>query len=196
MYRKSNYLCSPFCIKAVKELKKYDIDIYGLEEKSYDYDFESDSTFFAEMNQELIEEGQFKTSLVLDKSATMIQLFFTITGRLGLVCDRSLEAFEEPIAIKSRHILKFGDHNEELTDEIEIIHRNTTRINVAQYIFDLIALSLPMKRLHPRYRTEEATDQEEVLIYSTTTNTDEALDDHPKEANPDPRWDVLKKLKS
>jgi hypothetical protein len=53
-----------------------------------------------------------------------------------------------------------------------------------------------MKRLHPRYRTEEATDQEEVLIYSTTTNTDEAPDDHPKEANPDPRWDVLKKLKS
>ena len=185
-----------FLHEVVKELKKYDIDIYGLEEKSYHYDFESDDAFFAELNQELIEQGKFKASLVLEKSATMIQLFFTIDAQVSLVCDRSLEVFEEPIQIKSRHIMKFGDHNEELTDEIEIIHRTTTRINVARPIFDLIALSLPMKRLHPRYRDEEdVADQDEVLVYSTAAGTDQAPDE-PTEVKPDPRWDALKKLKS
>jgi uncharacterized metal-binding protein YceD (DUF177 family) len=180
----------------VKELSKYNIDIYGLEDKQYDYDMESGDAFFEELEQDLIERGSFKTHVVLNKSATMLQLHFHTEGSVELVCDRSLEPFEEPVVSDERLILKFGDRNEELTDEIEIISRNTNRINVARYIFEFIALSLPVKKIHPDLRSkveEELKDEEEgILVYSSVKPEDE--DDEEGEKM-DPRWEALKKLK-
>jgi uncharacterized metal-binding protein YceD (DUF177 family) len=183
----------------VKELSKYNIDIYGLEDKQYDYDMESGDAFFEEMEQDLIEHGHFKTHVVLNKSATMIQLRFHTTGSVTLTCDRSLEPFEEPVDTDDRIILKFGDHNEELTEEIEMISRNTNRINVARYIFDFIALSLPVKKLHPSLRTEEdefdlEDDEEEGMLVYTSGETEEG-DDTEEEEKIDPRWEALKNLK-
>ncbi|HWV30460.1 MAG TPA: DUF177 domain-containing protein, partial [Dyadobacter sp.] len=179
----------------VKELSKYNIDIYGLEDKQYDYDMESDDAFFEEMEQDLIEHGHFKTHVILSKSATMIQLRFHTTGSVTLTCDRSLEPFEEPIDSDERIILKFGDHNEELTEEIEIISRNTNRINVARYIFDFIALSLPVKKLHPSLRTEEddfdlEDDEEEGTLVYTSGGESEEGDEREEEEKVDPRWEA------
>lgn len=183
----------------MKELSKYNIDIYGLEDKQYDYDMESGDAFFEEMEQDLIEHGHFKTHVVLNKSATMIQLRFHTIGSVTLTCDRSLETFEEPVDSDERIILKFGDHNEELTEEIEIISRNTNRINVARYIFDFIALSLPVKKLHPSLRTEEddfslEDDEEEGTLVYTSGAADDG-EEREEDEKVDPRWEALKKLK-
>ena len=181
----------------MKELSKYNIDIYGLEDKQYAYEMESGDAFFQELEQDLIEFGHFKTHVVLNKSATMIQLNFHTVGSVTLTCDRSLEPFEEPIDQDDRIILKFGDHNEELTDEIEIINRNTTRINVARYIFDFIALALPVKKIHPDLRGEEEEadpfdEAEGILVYSSGDAESEETEEEEKI---DPRWEALKKLK-
>jgi len=183
----------------VKELSKYNIDIYGLEDKQYDYDMESGDAFFEELEQDLIEHGHFKTHVVLTKSATMIQLRFHTEGTVELLCDRTLEPFEEPVDSDERIILKFGDRNEELTDEIEIINRNTNRINVAKYIFEFIALSLPVKKLHPSLREEEYDDEDSeeddvILIYSSE-DKEESEEGYGSEEKIDPRWEALKKLK-
>jgi uncharacterized metal-binding protein YceD (DUF177 family) len=179
----------------VRELSKYNIDIYGLEDKQYDYDMESGDAFFEELEQDLIEQGHFKTHVVLTKSATMLQLRFHTEGSVRLICDRSLEPFDEPVLSDERLILKFGDHDEELTDEIEIISRNTNRINVARYIFEFIALSLPVKKIHPDLRNdggeEENDDTESVLVYSSSAANDTA----EEQETTDPRWEALKKLK-
>lgn len=180
----------------MKELSKYNIDIYGLEDKQYDYDMESGDAFFEELEQDLIERGSFKTHVVLNKSATMLQLHFHTEGHVELVCDRSLEPFQEPVSSDERLILKFGDHNEELTDEIEIISRGTNRINVARYIFEFIALSLPVKKIHPSLRAaadeELEGDEEGILVYSSAAKEEEGNEEGE---HTDPRWEALKKLK-
>lgn len=182
----------------MKELSKYNIDIYGLEDKLYTYDIESGDAFFEELDQDIVEHGHFKAHVELNKSATMIQLHFHIEGTLGLVCDRSLESYDEPFIASDKIILKFGDHNEELTDEIEIINRNTNRINIAQYIFDFIALSLPVKKIHPSLRTDEDEDfddEEEASLVYSSGNGDGEDDEESTNEKTDPRWDALKKLK-
>ena len=182
----------------MKELSKYNIDIYGLEDKQYDYDMESGDAFFEELDQDLIERGHFKPHVVLNKSATMIQLQFHTEGAVTLICDRSLEPFEEPINLDDRIILKFGDHDEELTEEIEMINRNTNKINVARYLFDFIALSLPTKKIHPDLRSDEdeldlEDDEEEVILVYSSAETEE--EESGEEEKIDPRWEALKKLK-
>ena len=174
-------------------LRAYDIHIVGLDNKRYEYDFTSDKSFFAALEQELIPTGAVQTHLVLEKSETMIRLEFHIIGTVEQTCDRSLDEYDEPVDTQQTMLLKFGDHNEELSDEIELIERNTTTINVARYIFEFISLSLPMKRLHPRFRDEEDTDGDEngKLIYRSSTETNDNADD---QSDVDPRWAALRKL--
>lgn len=177
-------------------LKAYDINIAGLDNKRHEYDFESGDAFFAALDQSLIEKGTVRTHLILDKSETMIRLDFHITGTIEQTCDRSLDLYDEPIDTQQMMLLKFGDHNEELSDEIELIERNTATINVARYIFEFIGLALPMKRLHPRFRDEDDEEGDDVngkLVYQSDAPDDDAAADEPNQAI-DPRWEALRKL--
>jgi len=179
----------------VKELEKYDIDIMGLSEKQHVFEFESGARFFQEMNQEVMSGGHFQTTMTLDKSSTMIQLGFRISGVAKLICDRSLEEFDESVDTEGRIILKFGEENLELTDEISLIHRNTHRINVAGYIFEFIALAIPMKKIHPRLRDEDELedDSDGVMVYVSGGESQDEPQEEASEAV-DPRWAALKEL--
>jgi uncharacterized metal-binding protein YceD (DUF177 family) len=178
----------------LKDLKAYTIEILNLSNKRHEYEFESGSSFFDNFEQSLIQKGTFTAKLILDKSETMIQLSFHITGSVELICDRTLESFDYPLTIDQKLILKYGEEDEELTDEIEIISRHTQQVNVAQYIYEFIGLAIPMKKLHPRLAQSELQENEEgILVYSSgeaagedTEQTDEAVD---------PRFNILKKLK-
>ncbi|RRA98816.1 YceD family protein [Larkinella rosea] len=178
----------------MKELQKYTISISSLEDKSYEFHFESGDAFFEALDQDLIQRGSFKTHLVLTKSSSMIQLNFHILGSVELVCDRSLDAFDEPIDIEEQLFLKYSDHVEELTDEIELILWDTQQINIARYLFDFIALSLPMKKLHPRFRQEETDEDEELEGKVVYRSEPLGPDDETAEPPVDPRWEALRKL--
>lgn len=185
----------------MKALAKYDIEIQGLKLEKYVYEFESDGAFFGVLSQDLIESGQFKAVLQLEKTSTMVIMDFKIAGEIDLICDRSLDEFKEPIDLTERLIIKFGDHDEELSDEIMLIRHETARVNVAQVIFDFIALSLPMKRLHPRFRAYESNEadfeEEGILVFSSDST--QKVVSFDKEQTPtsttDPRWEALKNLK-
>lgn len=182
-------------------LRAYDINIAGLDNKRHEYDFESDDAFFTALDQSLIEKGHVHTHLVLEKSETMIRLEFHSTGTVEQLCDRSLDEYDEPVDTTQVMLLKFGDRNEELSDEIELIERNTPTINVARYIFEFISLSLPMKRLHPRYRSDEDDDLDSddnsngKLVYQSDAPADDSEPDADEPPTAiDPRWDALRKL--
>jgi uncharacterized metal-binding protein YceD (DUF177 family) len=182
----------------LKDLKAFTIEILKLSNKKHAYEFESGSSFFDNFEQSLIEKGTFKVHVDLDKSETMLQLYFHIVGTVGLICDRTLEPFDFPLDIHQKLILKFGEQDEQLTDEIEIISRNTPQINVAQYIYEFIGLAIPMKKLHPKLAHADYQENEEgILVYSSQTAPDESesLENGQGDEPADPRFDILKKLK-
>ena len=148
-----------FQIKSVQKsiLNTFKIDIFRLENKQYLHEFEGNNDFFEALDQELIQKGNFKATVVLNKNETMIQMMYKITGSVELTCDRSLDLFDFQVDITQKMILKFSDHNEEITEELVLIDRNTQYINVAQDIFDFIGLQIPIKKLHPRFIKDEVT---------------------------------------
>jgi uncharacterized protein len=175
----------------LKVLKKYNISIAHLENGSFSFAMNGDDEFFKYYELETIESGSFKAQIELIKSETMLNVHFVIDGILRLICDRSLEEFDFPFKTEESIILKFGDHEEELASGIKVINRTTQQINVAQDIFELISLAVPMKKLHPRFLTEEYDENEGFVVYSTIKD-DEIQE---KETNIDPRWAALKNLK-
>jgi uncharacterized metal-binding protein YceD (DUF177 family) len=182
----------------VKDLKDYSIEIQKLGNKKHEYEFNSGDAFFKNFEQSLIEEGSFKVLLTLDKSETMLTLHFHITGHVQLICDRTLEPFDHPINIKQKLILKLGDQDEVLTDEIEIIKKDTQQINVAQYIYEYIGLAIPMKKLHPKLAKDRYEENEHgILVYSSGASSEDTTPDTPdSEDSVDPRWQILKNLRN
>ena len=181
----------PFCKKVNKVISDFDINIHGLEDKNYEYQFEGSDSFFEHFVQDIVERGDFKVKLVLEKTSTLLRLRFDIDADLRLVCDRSLEEFTENFIIHETHIYKYGETSQEMSDEMEVIPFGTPKINVADLISDYILLSVPMKNLHPRFRAEEDEDEDGIMVY-----LDPNAERPETDTSTDPRWAALLNLKN
>ena len=175
-------------------LQDFSIDIYKLHNKVYQYQFTVDDSFFALFERSTVDRGNLQVAVTLDKQETLITARFVIDGSVVLVCDRSLEEFDYPLHVKESLLYQYGEEEEELTDEISVITSHTQQINVAQPIYEFIALAVPMKRLHPRYANDDDPLTEGEIVFSSQQR-DEEIDMAPDEAAVDPRWEALKKLK-
>lgn len=166
------------------------VGISGLKLGKHAFDWQLDESFFEDFNPDLLEKAQLQIDLILNKSETMIEANLYIAGGLILVCDRSLKLFEEPLAVEEQVFFKYGDEPQELSEKIQIIHHNEEELDFAHLIYELVAVSVPMKRLHPDYRDE---DEEEEWIY---TVEDESFSNggDSEEGVADPRWAALKQL--
>lgn len=183
----------------MKSIDPFKIATIALSNKKHHYEIESNADFFRRYEQEIVEKGQFTVFVDLDKSETMIQVHLKIQGHLSLVCDRSLEEFEEPLDISQKLIFKYGDHFEDLGDNLYQLDRKDPTIDLFQDIFDFIALEVPMKKLHPRFRADEDPEQEGILLYSTLDDLEEEENeidnqDPNQEIDEDSPWKDLKKL--
>jgi uncharacterized metal-binding protein YceD (DUF177 family) len=120
----------------------------------------------------------------------MLEGRFQIQGNAGLICDRSLEPFDYPMEIDRTIRFKYGQEEKELSDEIVLISRDRSSLDIGQYLYELIGVTIPMKRLHPKFENDELEESEIELVYSSTPDETEKEEDAI-----DPRWEKLKKLK-
>lgn len=163
----------------------YTVNIVGLSTKAHTFDFRIGDEFFGQYGTEILSGGEFEVKVVLDKHETFIDADFSITGKAKLVCDRSLEPFDEPVKINRKVMFKYGDEPSELTDEIIIIARDQQSLELGQLIYEFISLEIPIKKLHPRFRNED-DDGEGKIVYKSEEGDKKEID---------PRWEKLKKLK-
>lgn len=168
----------------------FKVNIIGLSQKAHRFEFALEDGFFALYGKDLLESGHFDAEVTLDKRETLIEADFAIRGNARLVCDRSLEPFELPMDIRRKILFKYGEEEKELSEEIVLITREQASLDVGQYLYELIAVSLPMKRLHPKFRDEDNTADDIQLVYSSPADASDE-----KEEPIDPRWEKLKKLK-
>lgn len=170
-------------------MRAYVVNIIGLSKKAHTFDFQLKERFFEEYGKELVSSGDFNANVILDKRETFIEADFDISGTAKLICDRSLEPFDHPIALKKKIVFKYGEEPQEISDEIIIITRDQDSIDLGQFMYEFIALAIPIRKIHPDLRSADNDSDEERIIYST------ASDEEEKEPDPDPRWEKLKKLK-
>ena len=174
-------------------LKDYIVSIVAVDKKKLDFTFTIDNTLFEHFGSELLEGGRGKALVELEKPGTTLQATFQIDLIAELLCDRSLELFDYPINLNKTIYFKYGDHYEELSDEIVMIPTEQSELDLSQYIYDFISLGIPSKKLHPKFDGE---DESEGLIYSTEDESSKDLGKEDNDSTIDPRWDKLKNLKN
>lgn len=175
-------------------LRAFGVNIIGLSNKIHHFHYEFGDDFFAHYGTGLVSEGSFNADVSIDKHETFINAAFRIRGTAKLICDRSLDPFDFPIDVERKIVFKFGESNEELTEEIVMIERDTDTLELGQYLYEFIGLQIPIKKLHPRYHSEPDLDGAEgKVIYSS--GADRTFDADSGEEDIDPIWEKLKKLK-
>ncbi|MFL2621370.1 MAG: YceD family protein [Flavobacteriaceae bacterium] len=176
----------------MKPLKAYDIQFVGLKLGKHIYDYEINQTFF-----EYFEFDEFNTinvnlNIHLEKKTTLLELNFSGNGSVNINCDVSNEPYDQPINFNFNLVVKFGQEYNNENDSILIIPHGSYEINIAQYIYELIVLSIPQKRIHPG--VEDGTLNSEILrkLEDLSPNTDLKAESSSNDV--DPRWNKLKKL--
>jgi uncharacterized protein len=168
----------------------YSINIVGLSNKEHHFHYEFGDDFFRTYGTDLVSEGTFQADLLLTKHETFIEVDFKIRGALRLICDRSLEPFDFPVENNNKIVFKYGEEYKEVTDEIVIIPRDAATLELGQYIYEFIALAVPLKKLHPKFEDDLEDDSEGKIVYSSKPS-----EEKKDEEDTDPRWNILKKLK-
>lgn len=183
----------------MKFWKTFDIEVVKFKEGLHEVDFPIGDAFFQQVEgNDLLDKGNLTVRVKVDKGANLIELTFHIVGKVTVVCDRSLETFEQPLDFTEKMIYKFGSEVKEIDESVMMITRDTPSINVAQLIYEFILLALPLKKIHPDYKNEldeEDNELEGGFVYLDEASTDGSTEEEST-TSVDPRWEQLGKLKN
>ncbi|MEQ9308846.1 MAG: DUF177 domain-containing protein [Balneolaceae bacterium] len=126
-----------------------------------------------------------------NRTLHFIQTKLTFNVTVELICDRSLDAFDFEVH-QNYEILFKEEKIEESADEngaIRNMDYGSQQINIEQDVLDTILVSLPAKKLHPRFLDDDGNPIEFLNQQFGDLDTNQDGD------NIDPRWAALKDLK-
>jgi len=172
-------------------LNTYSIHFKGLKVGKPSFIFEVDKKFFDEFEEGEIKQGQLQVDVILTKQSQMLDLNISINGSAEVVCDRCLDSFYLPISYRGSLFVKFGEEKAEDADEIIVLTNDDNEINLAQYIYESICLSLPLQRYHGMNGLKEKCNKEMIkkLKSHLSSNTKKEVKN-----DVDPRWNKLKDI--
>ena len=117
-----------------------------------------------------------------------------VKGTVELMCDRCLDQYNQRVKNKNNLLVKFGIETEELSDDLIVLPLDEYQINIAQYLYELIILGLPIKHVHPDDKNGNSTCNPEMLKELEQYLVDTAPINNENVQVVDERWNELKKL--
>ena len=159
----------------MRKLKDYTISFAGLKQGKHQFIYNIDKKFLELFN--------------FDEINDTMELFFHNKGTVNVNCDVSNEPFDLPINGELFLVVKFGEEYNDDDEELLILPHGEHQLEIAQYLYELIVLSIPAKRVHPDVINgsmhSEVLDKLEALAPKENHIAPQAID---------PRWESLKKL--
>jgi len=172
----------------MKDLKQFNIQFVGLKEGKHEFNYSIDNKFFEAFSFDDFESASIKVSLHFVKKSTLFELTFIAEGTVEVPCDVTNELYDQEIDSELPLVVKFGPEYNDDNEEILILPHEAYEFNVAQFIYEMIVLAVPNKRVHPKVL--DGTMESEAL---NKLKELEIKEEKTVETT-DPRWDKLKNL--
>ena len=174
----------------MNNLKEYLIPFVGLKIGKHQFDYQLYNTFFKDFDYDEFNDASIKVVVVLEKKSTMLELNIKHKGIVNVPCDVSGEEFDLPIKGKLKLLVKFGDAFNDENEELLILPHGEFQVNVAQYIYESIVVSMPFRRIHQGIKDGSLSEVVDKL--NSLAPGENKLEEHKGDI--DPRWENLKKL--
>jgi len=164
------------------------IPFKGLKEENHQFEFKIIKEFFEVYQYDDVYDADINVHLNFNKKSTLFELEFIANGSIQVACDLTNELFQQPVTSNLDLIVKFGDAYNDEDIDVLILPHGDYEIDISKFIYEMIVLALPSKRIHPGVK--DGTLKSDIL--------DKLKELQPKTTNnnisSDPRWDKLKGL--
>ena len=175
----------------MKQLSEYLIPFIGLKLGKHQFEYQINNTFFEDFDFDEFENSAVKVNVVLEKKSTFMELTLKHKGTVNVPCDLTGEFFDLPVKGKINVVVQFGEQFNNDNEELLILPHGEHQLDVKQYIYELIVLSIPLKKTHPGIK-------DGTLKTPALDKLKELSLNHQKQKieqeEIDPRWDKLKQL--
>lgn len=177
----------------MKRLKKeFVISFTGLKLEAHQFKYQIGKTFFETFHYEDFLDANVQIEVDFLKKPTLFELTFKAKGVINVACDLTNEAFNQPIKADFNLIVKFGETFNDDEESILILPHNAYEFDISQYIYEMLVLSMPVKRVHPGLA--DGTLKSDIIekLKELQTKQETGLEDNQI----DPRWAKLKTLRT
>jgi uncharacterized metal-binding protein YceD (DUF177 family) len=169
--------------------REFNIPFSGLKLGAHSFEYQINNKFFESFEYHEFNEADILVQVQLNKMTTVMELDMSAKGTVNVACDLTNEPFDQAVKASLELVIKFGEEYNDEDDEVLIIPHSEHQINIAQYIYEMIVLAVPSKRIHPG--VEDGTLESEALRKLEELQPKETQKNEDKT---DPRWDALKDL--
>ncbi len=176
-----------------EHLRLYDIPFVGLSEGEHAYTYEIDHVFFEAFDQSPIHNGDLYVRLTLDKKKeSFFVLDFFVDGTIETECDRCLDTITLQAHGRQQVMVKFEDEasQKDYDDpDVMLLEPKATQFNIAQQLFEIINLQLPMRKTCEMDAIADKTCDPAVIekLHKLQEEDEKPID---------PRWEQLKSIQN
>jgi uncharacterized metal-binding protein YceD (DUF177 family) len=180
------YLCQPLKKVLMSSRREFDIAFVGLKPGIHEFEYSVTDKFFENYQQAEVRNSRAHVKLSLDKKNGFMLLKFEIGGTVEVNCDRcGSTALPWTLFDEFNIVVKLVENPEEMNGQEEdpdvyYISRGESHLHVADWIYEFIVLSMPMRRMCAE---EEAGKQpycnQEALEMLRKMETEETQTDNP-----------------
>lgn len=169
--------------------KEFTIPFSGLKVGAHSFEYQINNSFFESFEYNEFNETDISIKVHFNKTSTVMELEMEAQGTVNVACDLTNEPFDLEVSGSLPLVVKFGEDYNDEDDEILVVPHGEHQFNIAQYIYEMLVLAVPQKRIHPG--VEDGTLKSEALKKLEELQPKES---NNNDNNTDPRWDALKNL--
>jgi uncharacterized metal-binding protein YceD (DUF177 family) len=139
----------------MKHNREYEIAWLGLKDGVHTFQYELDDEFMQEHGEpgDAIRNVDARVNLSFDKKSGFFMLHFDVGGKVTVPCDRCGDDFELPLWDEFDLLIKLSGADEselpEEEDDVVFIPRSETVIDISNWLYEFVMLSIPLQRIHP-----------------------------------------------
>lgn len=171
----------------------YKVDLLSSQLNNSVLSFDEGDTFFADIDG-LINRGTIHTTVKCMCTGTMYKFNIHSEGYVIVPCDVCLADLELRIDTTDELVVKLGDEYSDEGDCV-IVPEAEGYIDLAQYIYEFIALSMPITCSHEPGKCDESMMEELSKHQAARSSYDDEESEDSEESEPiDERWLALKNL--
>lgn len=173
--------------------RTFDIAFVGLKPGIHEFEYEIADPFFSDYGEQDFKNCIAHVKLQLDRENGFMLLKFEIGGKLELSCDRCGNHLPLNLWDEFKIVVKMVDNPEQMNNQEEdpdvyYISRGESHINVSDWIYEFINLSIPMQRMCAEEEIGGPYCNKEVLAMLKTMDIQNSQSSNPM-------WKGLEKFK-
>ncbi len=137
----------------MKHNREFEIAWQGLKPGPHTYVYDIDDRFMQEREaDESFNDWNARITLEFDKHENFFMLHFDVDGTVTVPCDRCGDDFKLRLWDEFDLVIKLmGEDAEKVEDEDDVVFipRSETVIDISNWLYEFLMLSVPLQHIHP-----------------------------------------------